>query len=93
MRTQEEITAEIAALNSLRERVPTHTLFGEDNQARIDAQIEVLQDEMDDDEIYDRWADVGEDPNETILSDALDALDWLNGDAPAPSADWADIAS
>ena len=44
--TSEQIAAEIALLQAVHPKVPTHSFFGDDNRAAIDAQIRVLQERM-----------------------------------------------
>lgn len=102
--TQADVDAEIAKLNELREKISvTHpfTVFGDDNVAAIDAQIEVLTERMDEDEVCDRFpgeeSDNDEDDDAAIADPhvhnaARDALDWLTGDSDElPSAGWSSL--
>ncbi len=88
MKTQKEINEEIKRLNKLIEQVPQYNFFSEDNHEKINAQIEVLENDMDDDEINERWA--GED--EVDINDhAITAACWrddVKGYEEAPSKDW-----
>ena len=82
--SQAEIDAEIAALYDLKDRIPPRTMFGDDNLASIDAQIQVLEADLDEDEIYDWWED-----EEHTLDSALAAYRWMNeGEEEAPSEGW-----
>lgn len=49
--------------------------FGTDNHAMIDIMIEVIESDMEEDEIYDRWED-----EEEELSAALSARSVLDGE-------------
>lgn len=64
--TPEEIAAEIAELKRLRPLIPTHTMFGDDNIARIDAEIRALEEDMDEGGVMDTWFpyDVGSFPDD-----------------------------
>jgi hypothetical protein len=90
--TQEEISAEIARLKEMKPKVRRKTAFGDDNWEKIDAQIKVLEEGMDEDAIYDEWSDP-DDPekNIEIIHDACEAREWLEGeDTPPelPSKGW-----
>lgn len=77
MKTQKEIETEIAALKAVRPKVRPRSMFGDDNLAAFDAQIEVLEQGLDLDDIYDRF-DVAS-SSEYILEGALAAHDWIQG--------------
>lgn len=84
--TAEQIAQEVSELKNLRDRVRRYTSFGEDNRAAIDAQIDVLENNLDEDSIYDRYDWEG---NDRQLSNALDALSWLTDETEfAPSIEW-----
>jgi hypothetical protein len=91
--TLEQISAQIAALQKIKPRVRHYSLFGADHHAAIDAQIQVLEGRMDNDEIYDekekaQWPD-------SVLEAALDARRWLDGeyeDATDLVASWKELA-
>lgn len=91
MPTKKEITAEVKALKKMKPNIRERTAFGEDNQAAIDAQINVLENDMGDDAIYDQYG--GDDEEETDanrheLDNALEARRWLDGDKGKPSDNW-----
>ena len=69
MRTQEEITRQIAGLEKMRESLPETNFFGENNWLPIDAQIDILKGGS-----YDDY----EDEEYSIESAALKAQDWLD---------------
>jgi hypothetical protein len=86
-RTVEEIAAEIAALNELKPHVPKWSHFGENNHAKIDAQIDVLTERRDDDDVYAHYDDGPE------RESALDTAEWLMGNLDVkPSAHWEHFA-
>lgn len=84
--TSKAIAAEIAKLKALKPKVRRYSFFGDDNHAMIDAQIEVLEKDMDDDAIYRHFS--GE-----PRSEAENARNWLDGDAAdgAPSKGWKEL--
>ena len=93
MRAPKEIKAEIAALKKLKPKIRQYSAFGGDNHACVDAQIEVLESDMNADDIYNR-ADEGiaaeeELWNDNVRDSAEVALKWKLGESfVAPSVDW-----
>lgn len=83
MKTKEEVKKEIEALKAVRPKIVPRSIFGDDNLAMLDAQVNVLEDDMDDDDIYDRYdhADV----SEHVLEGAIDARRWINGESECDS--------
>lgn len=81
--TQAEVETEIEALKGQLDRVRRLSVFGEDNRRKIQAQIEVLENDYDDDDIEDFIDDDYQD-------DANDARRWLDGDSSdgTLSASW-----
>lgn len=77
MKMQEEIKKEIEALKAIRPKVTPHSMFGDDNLAQLDAQVEVLEGNLDSDDIGDRYDHAG--ASEEILSAAFHARDWIDG--------------
>ena len=88
--TQKEIQAEIETLRKMKPTVRDITYFGDSNHDAIDAQIEVLSGEVDEDEIDDKvedgeWA-------EHVYASARNAVDWMNGDSDdVPSEEWKEL--
>jgi len=76
MKTQEQIKKEIKALETVRPKIRPRSMFGDDNLAGLDAQIEVLENDWDDDEIYNRYDHAGS--SEYILESALAARQWID---------------
>ena len=76
MKTKEQITKEIEALKTVRPNVRSTSIFGDDNLGGVDAQIDVLEDDMDDDDIYDRYDRTSS--SEYILEAAVAAREWIN---------------
>lgn len=76
MKTQKQITKEIKALKAIRPKVRPRSMFGDDNLAALDAQIEVLERGLDDDDIYDRYDRTGS--SEYTLDAALQARQWID---------------
>lgn len=76
MKTKEQVTEEIEALKTVRPSVRPTSMFGDDNLGSVDAQIEVLDEYLDDDEIHDRF-DVAS-SSEYILESALAARQWMD---------------
>jgi hypothetical protein len=87
-KTSEEVKAEVAKLREMKPNIRHRTSFGDDNWAAIDAQIKVLEEGMDEDEIWDEWPEDEEDMHER--DSAREALAWNNGDkdSEAPSDTW-----
>lgn len=90
--TREEIEAEIEALEEIKPKVPESSHFGDDNWASIDAQIEVLRGEIDEND-FEIFVDDG-DWSEHIRDEAQYAYDWMTGYTtdPPPSEGWQAIA-
>lgn len=93
--TPEQVAAEIAALRDMMPRIRRMTGFGEDNHEAIEAQINVLEKRLDENDIYDRYqatnddGEPDEEGNRHSLDNALDARRWLDGEKDeAPSIDW-----
>lgn len=90
-KTQTEIAAEVAALTEMGPKVRHFTIFGDDNHAAIQAQIDVLVGNVDEGEFEDK-VEEGE-WTEHERDNAQQAQDWMDGysDGPAPSSDWAEL--
>jgi hypothetical protein len=92
--TDDEINAEIAALTELKAVVPEHNRFRDSNHDAIDAQIKVLKNRYDDDDVYTDWGEnenleEDEDFCESVFHSALEACMWLHGNRQEkPSAGW-----
>lgn len=78
MLSHEEIQRELEALKALRPRLRPRSAFGDDNLAALDAQIEVLEEDLTHDDIYDRWPDDTADLH--VRTAAEEARQWLDGE-------------
>ena len=76
MKTKEQIQKEIEALKTVRPNIRITTFFGGDNLAALDAQIQVLDEVMDEDDIWDEWPE--EEQDQHTRESAHDAVDWIN---------------
>lgn len=83
--TRQEIIDVIAKLKGLKLKVTQYTFFGDSNRKAIQAQIDVLNDGMDEDAIYERWDEGESDSYER--NHALQALQWMNGEPIEDSED------
>lgn len=87
MRTPKEVNEEIIKLEEMKPGVRETSAFGDNHHDAIDAQIDVLEDNLTNDEIFDR-EDCG-DWAENVRMAATDARDWFDGDKDEPpSEDW-----
>lgn len=86
-RSQEEIDAEIAKLEELKDKVPGKSMFGDDNQAAVRAEIDVLKEKRSRSDIYKKYGgDI------YVCDSALTAWGWMTGDVEQPtSVDWAEL--
>lgn len=79
MKTQAEIEAQIKALENVKEKVVPASAFGDNHLDAIDAQIQVLERDMESDEIHDEYGDGIAEQN--VLTAALDAREWKDGES------------
>ena len=87
--TAEQIQAEIALLIEMKPNVRQYSAFGDDNYAKIDAQIEVLEENLSEDDIWDRWDSDECEANGDIRFCAEGALEWKLGESDSkPSDEW-----
>jgi hypothetical protein len=75
MKTKKEIQKEIKYLKSVRPKIRPRSIFGTNNLAILDAMIDVLENNLGNNEIFDRY----EGTQEGTLIGALDARSWLDG--------------
>lgn len=76
--TEEQIQETIRQLKEIKPKIKRYSFFGDDNRATMQAQIEVLEERLDDDDIYERWS---EDDQGDIRASAQSALQWMeNGE-------------
>ena len=88
MKSQKEINAQIKSLKAVRPKVRRVTAFGDDNLAKLDAQVKVLEDDLDSDDVWDEWPSLQGDMEIRIF--ASDAIAWREGDGESDdlSKDW-----
>ena len=90
-RTQDQIDEQIKWLMDNKRQIPQTTAFGDDNWAKIDAQIAVLKEVMDEDEVADKL-DNG-DWTESEAEAAREAVAWRDDgdDSAQPSEAWSSL--
>jgi len=85
--TPTEIIAEAKILETIKLKVPSPGKFGGDNHAAIDAQIQVLEELMDINDIDEK--NDNEEWSNHVTDSAREALDWMDGDSEdKPSDGW-----
>jgi hypothetical protein len=81
---QKEIDKEIATLKGMVDKIPPFTAFGDSNVERIEAEIRVLEESMDEDDVFDTFDDGSE-----AQDAARNALLWREGNEDeSPSEGW-----
>jgi len=83
MKTKKEIQTEIKALKAVRPKVRPYSAFGDNNLEQLDAQVDVLENNLDNNEIYNKY-DRSQYSEETV-SAALDARQWIDGESEVES--------
>ena len=73
--TKKAIDAEISKLKRMKPYVQQFSIFGDDNHEKIDAQIEVLREDLDQDDIDERRGKKGTDPRRI----AEGVMHWRDG--------------
>ncbi len=86
--TPAQVKDEIAKLKKMKPNVRMTSNFGDNHHDAIDAQLDVLEEGLDNDEIYDRF----EDGPQNVLDAALEAMGWMDGgsygEGERPSKEW-----
>lgn len=83
-KTPTEITAELEALEECKKYAPHHSIFGDDNHAKIELQIRLLQGDIDPDNDQE-WDEFSDDEQSMIL----EAKYWMDGEEnESPSSGW-----
>lgn len=82
----QQVKDEITALRELRDKIPKRSKFGNDNLARIDAEIDVLEHNLSEDEIVSRYGtdavtEKFADADIDIYQEAMYARQWIDGEA------------
>lgn len=89
--TYRQVEDEIAKLKEIKPNVRRYTFFGDDNWLAIEAQIDVLDNDLDEDEIYAKYENDNDalDATNAVLDSALGALRWMLGEEDeSPSQGW-----
>lgn len=85
MKSDVMIDKEVGLLLAVKEVVPLLSMFGDNNHAAIDAQVEVLRERKTEDEVASEFSGFPQDA-------AMYAWGWmfgmLDGDNTPPSEDW-----
>jgi len=76
MKSAEEIKIMIGRLKEAKPNVRPTTGFGDDNLQGVDAQIKVLEEMMDSDDIWDYWCEDEDDMHVRTYAEA--ALAWMD---------------
>jgi hypothetical protein len=89
-----QIEAEIETLRTMKPTVLMESMFGDNHHDAIDAQIDVLANGLTEDDIYDIFVPLEEDPlkgcADNVRDAMLEAAQWVNGESEdgAPSKNW-----
>jgi hypothetical protein len=92
--TEAEIKAEILKLTTMKPTVLMSSMFGDNHHDAIDAQIEVLEERLDSDDVYDRYPSIEEDEDNgypaNVRDSAIEAAMWMEGESEdgSPSENW-----
>ena len=87
-KTQKEIDAKIEELKALRDKIKPYSIFGDDNGAKLEAVIKVLEDDLDEDDINDEW-DIEDEKLYDINSHAIETAGWRDGESDEdPAEGW-----
>lgn len=82
MRTHEEKKEVIEALEAQKKILPEYSGFGTPNHKIADAQIQVISQDMDDEEITKEWGEEYDEeglPNDVAIG-AMEVYNWLEGE-------------
>lgn len=77
-KTQKEIDEQIKKLEEAKEGIVPYSMFGTDNLALVDVMIKVLEEDIDEDEIWDEWPRDEEDMDSRSNADMARA--WIDGE-------------
>lgn len=99
MKSRKQIEEEIIALEEIKPRVRRFSAFNDDHHAAIDAQIEVLRENLSEDDIFDRQDGASEDElfsADNEVDAAREAAFWRDDDDyedGSPSSQWEELAN
>jgi hypothetical protein len=92
-KTEEQVKAQAALLSEMKPRIRRYSFFGDDNWAKIDVQIKVLEEDMSEDELNDYVdeqqgeLDLTDDQKYELSSVGFEAIDWRDGTLDEPPSD------
>ena len=88
MKTQEDIKVQIERLKAIRPDVRPTSAFGDSNLDKLDAQVKVLEEDMDSGDIWDEWPEEESDMETRMAAD--DARNWLDDESDIEdlATDW-----
>lgn len=85
MKDRKEIETEIATLREMKPRIRRASFFGDDHHAAVDAQIDVLQNNRNEDWVWDQAS------ADNVRDAACEAVRWRDGDGDKPSDGWKEL--
>jgi hypothetical protein len=94
MKTKKERERELKRYRSMQPFIPKRSGFGHDNEGTVAAQIDVIENDLSEDEIEDRYyvdetAEEYCEGDNDVWNEALYARQWLDGDEDeSPSQGW-----
>ena len=92
-KTEEQVKAQAALLSEMKPRIRRYSFFGDDNWAKIDVQIKVIEEDMSEDELNDYVdeqqgeLDLTDDQKYELSSVGFEAIDWRDGTLDEPPSD------
>lgn len=87
--SKKEIQEQIDWLTSNKQNIRSHSGFGDDHHAAIEAQIDVLENDLDEDEIETKYGSDSDNYADNILTNANEARYWRDGNTEDnPSNNW-----
>jgi hypothetical protein len=84
--SKKEITKQLKWLKDNKKFIPPSSMFGDNNHRAIDAEIAVLSEKLDENDVQEKF-----DRREWIENQRVSAMDviyWLDGEAESPEKNW-----
>lgn len=76
-KTQAEIDEQVKRLKEIRPNVRPTSAFGDSNLDKLDAQVKVLEEDMDSDDVWNEWPE--DEGDMEIRMSADEAINWRDG--------------
>lgn len=76
-KTQKEVDEQVKRLQAIRPKIKPYSYFGDSNLDKLDAQIKVLEEDMNSDKVWDEWP--REEADMEIRMSADEAVNWRDG--------------